>query len=144
MNHNLTLSESILINASPERVWEVLTKPSIIAEYLYGTETITDWKPGSPIIFQGEYENQKYRDKGTIIENIPLKKISYSYWSGFMGIPDIPENYGVQTYSLEKKGTQTLFTWTQKGFVNEERLEHSKKGMPELLQKIKLIAERTE
>lgn len=142
MNHDLEVSESILINASAERVWEVLTTPAIISEYLYGTETITDWKPGSEIIFQGEYENTKYRDKGFILENIPLKKISYSYWSGFSGLADIPENYSTVIYLLEAKGTQTLFTWQQKGFADESRLEHSKSGMPAFLEQIKGIAER--
>ena len=79
MNHNLILSKSIDINAEPSEVWEVLTNPELIKEYLYGTETLTDWKPGSEIIFQGEYEGKNYKDKGVIRENIPGKLLIYSY-----------------------------------------------------------------
>ena len=51
MNHHLFSSQSIDINATPAKVWEVLTNPKLIAEYLYGTETVTNWKVGRAIIF---------------------------------------------------------------------------------------------
>ena len=44
MRHDLKSSSSVEINASPEKVWKVLTQPEFIKEYLFGTETITDWK----------------------------------------------------------------------------------------------------
>ena len=103
----------------------------------------TDWKVGSEIVFQGEYEGHKYRDKGVILENIPNKLISYSYWSGFSGLEDKPENYAVVTYNLTKKeNTQTKLTWTQKGYANEEGYKHSESGMETFLEKIKEIVER--
>lgn len=142
MNHALEVSESVLINAPAERVWETLTNPSLIKEYLFGTDTVTDWKVGSDIVFQGEYENTSYRDKGVIQENIPGKLLSYSYWSGFSGLPDLPENHSLVIYSLEEKGPQTIFTWTQRGFPDEDRQAHSKGGMTDFLAQIKGIAER--
>lgn len=63
----------------------------MIKKYLFGTETLTDWQPGSEIIFKGKYGDQnqhKYGDKGVILENIPGKKLSYRYWSGFSGLED--------------------------------------------------------
>ena len=86
MKHHLVVSESIDVNAEPSKVWDALTDPAIIKKYLFGTETITDWMVGSEIIFQGVYgENNEhsYRDKGVVLENVPNKKLSYSYWSGF-------------------------------------------------------------
>lgn len=35
------------INAPPSTVWEALTKPSLIKQYLFGTEVTTDWQVGS-------------------------------------------------------------------------------------------------
>ena len=142
MNHELIVSKSIEINASPAKVWEVLTNPEIIKEYLYGTETITNWKPGSEIIFQGEYQGQNYKDKGIVRENIVNEKLSYHYWSGFSEMEDKPENYSLITYSLLKKENSTVFTWTQKGFANEEGYKHSESGMDEFIGKIKVIAEK--
>ena len=143
MRHDLKVSETVEINASPEKVWKVLTDPSLIKEYLFGTETITDWKVGSDIIFQGEYQGHKYKDKGLVKEHINHKRVSYAYWSAFSGLEDKSENYSIVTYDLESKdGKNTNFTWSQSGFANEEGQKHSQSGMADLLKQIKAIAER--
>ena|ERR1700739_1479683 len=143
MRQDLKSSSSVEINASPEKVWKVLTQPEFIKEYLFGTETITDWKIGSEIIFQGEYNGQKYKDKGIVKENVTHKRLSYSYWSGFSGLEDKPENYCRVSYDLNSKdGKHTTFTWSQEGFASEEGQKHSQSGMPGLLNVIKEIAER--
>lgn len=134
MNHNLIVSKSIDINAAPSKVW--------IKEYLFGTETITDWKVGSAIIFQGEYNGHKYRDKGVVLENILNELLVYSYWSGFSGLEDKPENYSLVTYRLTNSNNITKLTWTQKGYANEEGHKHSEEGMDEFLRTIKRIIER--
>ena len=142
MRHDLIVSKSITINTSPEKVWHALITPNIIKEYLYGTETITDWKLGSDIIFQGEYEGHKYKDKGIVVENILLQTISYKYWSGFSGLEDKLENYSLVTYTLQSKDNKTtVFTSTQKGFGNEDGYKHSESGMDAFLQKIKEVIE---
>jgi len=143
MNQDLVVSKTILVNASPTKVWAALTTPEIIKEYLYGTETITDWKVGSSIVFQGEYEGHKYRDHGVILKNDLHSSLSYSYWSGFSGLEDKPENYSTVTYVLEKKGDNaTEFTWIQKGYASEENQKHSENGMLDFLMKFKEVAEK--
>jgi hypothetical protein len=78
--------------------------------HLFGTETSTDWKVGSKITFQGFYNEHQYCDKGAILENVPAKSLRYSYWSGFSGLEDKPENYATITYTLEQKDRETKFT----------------------------------
>ena len=143
MNHNLSVSESVIINADVKKVWDALTNPTKIKDYLYGTETVTDWKVGSPIIFQGEYQGHKYKDHGMIVENKTNELLSYSYWSGFTGLEDKPENYSTVTYTLKViDSNSTGFTWTQKGFKDETGYNHSKSGMTEFLKSVKTVAER--
>jgi len=146
MNQSLIVSQSITVNAPVEKVWNALTDPAIIAEYLFSTETITDWKVGSEIIFQGVYGDNKefsYRDRGIILENIFNQTISYSYWSGFTGLEDKPGNYATVTYTLKRiDDDHTGFTWTQKGFATEAGYQHSLNGMPAFLEQIKAIMER--
>jgi uncharacterized protein YndB with AHSA1/START domain len=126
MNKNLKVSKSIEINASAKAVWEALTDPDKIKVYLYGTETITDWQVGSPIIFQGEYDGNQYKDKGNVLENTPGKTLKYEYWSGFSGLEDKPENYSILTYLIESLAdNQTKFTWAQEGFANEDGQQHA-------------------
>ncbi len=143
MRNDLIVSESIEINAGATVVWEALTNPEMIKEYLYGTETITDWKVGSEVIFQGEYGGQKYRDKGMVQQYILNELLSYTYWSGFTGLEDKPENYSLVTYHIKKiNDHQSVFTWTQKGFANEEGYNHAVSGMKEFLEKMKSVIEK--
>ena len=142
MRDDLIVSKSIEINVDLSTMWNVLTNPEIIKQYLFGTETVTDWKTGSEIIFRGEYNGQSYIDKGIVRENVLHKRISYTYWSSFSGVEDKPENYSLVTYDLVKqKNDCTLFTWTQKGFANEEGCNHSESGMTAFLEQLKKIAE---
>jgi uncharacterized protein YndB with AHSA1/START domain len=143
MKKDLVVEESIDVNASVEKVWEALTTSEIIKEYLFGTETITDWKPGSKIIFQGEWEGKQYQDGGEIIENIPQKKLSYTYWSKFSGVDDTPENHSIITYTVAKlSDNKTKFTWTQQGFANEEGYNHMSSGVKDFLTNVKNVMER--
>lgn len=68
--------------------------------------------------------------------------LKYSYWSGFSGLEDHPENYSIVTYQIEPLlSNRVLFTWTQEGFANEEGQQHSKGGLPGMLEQIKNLAE---
>ena len=60
------VEKTITIKADNLKVWEGLTNPHIIKQYMFGTETICNWKEGSEIIFQGNYEGNTYKDKGII------------------------------------------------------------------------------
>ena len=142
MRNDLIVSESIDINVPTAKVWRGLTDPEIIKGYLYGTETITDWKIGSDITFQGEYQGHAYKDKGIVRENEENKLLSYRYWSGFSGVEDKPENYSLVTYTVEPITADiTKFTWTQRGFATEDGYNHSKVGMKAFLESVKKVIE---
>lgn len=143
MINELIASKSIEINVEVARVWEVLTNPKFIQEYLYGTETITDWKVGSEILFQGEYNGQKYVDMGVILETVVNELLSYSYWTSFSGLENKPENSSVITYILDAiDPKKTRFTWIQKGHASEENRLSTENQIGELIQNIKRIAEK--
>jgi hypothetical protein len=109
--------------------------------YLFGTETITDRKEGSPIIFQGEYEGQTYKDKGNVLENKQQQLLRYNYWSGFSGLEDLPENYSVITCEIKALSDTVMFTWTQEGFANEQGQQHAQDGLAGMLKQIKDLVE---
>ena len=142
MNKNLIASSKINTKSTPEKVWDILTNPVKIKEYLFGTEVITDWKTGSPIIFQGEYDGQQYKDKGNVIENKKNELLKYDYWSGFSGLEDKPENYSLVTYKIENLDDNSVnFIWHQQGFSSEEGKCHTEEGLKAMLEKIKELGE---
>lgn len=142
MNRNLKASKSIIIDSTPEDIWEVLTNPEKIKLYLYGTETLTNWKVGSTILFQGEYNGQQYKDKGNVLENDRPNVLKYNYWSGFSGLEDKAENYALVSYKIVSLGAnRSEFTWLQEGFANEEGKCHTENGLENMLQQIKQLVE---
>ena len=142
MNKNLKVSKSIEVNSSADKIWDTLTNPEKIKIYLFGTETITDWKIGSSIIFQGEYDGNKYKDKGNVLENVKNETLKYNYWSGFSGLEDKPDNYYIVVYHIENISDNRLkFTWTQEGFSNEERKCHTEQSLNGILEQIKKLTE---
>jgi len=142
LNPDLSLSTAVEINAPIERVWEVLTNPELIKIYLHGTKAETDWQEGNPVKFSGKYEKFKNTDHGIIQENKHLEKISYTYWTGFSGLEDKPENYCLVTYSFNAlENDRTEFIWTQEGYVDEAAVAKNAEGMGAFLDHIKQVAE---
>ncbi|MAZ37074.1 SRPBCC domain-containing protein [Salibacteraceae bacterium] len=143
MNTALKASQSIEINATCESVWDTMTNPEKIKVYLYGTETNTDWKVGSPIVFQGNYEGHVYNDKGNVLEVKENELLKYNYWSSMSGTEGKIENYFIVTYRIEQLSEgKVKFTWHQEGFPTEEKRKHTESGLCTMIEQIKEIAER--
>lgn len=142
LNNKLISSQSIMINASAEKIWKTLTNPLLISQYLFGAQTITDWNVGSDIIFKINFEGNEFADKGIVIENIPNKIMIYKYWSGFCGLEDKPENYSTVSYKIENiQDENHKLTWTQQGFADEKSRSSSENSLESILEQIKYISE---
>ena len=140
--NQLILRKTISIKAPASKVWEALTTPEWIKQYLFGTETISDWKVGSPIIFKGSWEGKEYRDKGTILKFEKGKVFQYNCWSSFSSLPDTPENYAVLTFELSPHGSSTELLLTQDNIADETALEHSNKNWDGVLGTMKKLLEK--
>ena len=142
MKSGFTGYASININAPASKVWEALTTASIIKQYFFGTNAVSDWNVGSPLIFKGEWEGKKYEDKGTILAKIPQKLFRYSYWSSMSGIEDLPENYVTITYEVAKKNKITALTVIQENIRDEKMKEHSQQNWTKVLGDLKNLLEK--
>ena len=129
------------IHAPINKVWDALTRPEIIKQYFFGTNTFTDWKIGSPIKFKGEWEGKTYEDKGTILDIEKNKLIKYDYWSSISGIEDKPENYAVITYKLKEKDDLVNLTIIQENIPDEKMKEHSEENWQKVLNGLKNLLE---
>jgi uncharacterized protein YndB with AHSA1/START domain len=150
MDKGLTARASTTINVPNATVWEALTNPEIIRQYMYGAETVSNWKAGSDIVWKGEWEGMKYEDKGVILSIEPGYTLRYSHFSTLEGVPDVLENYHTVTYTLSneddysfsKEEDQTFISLTQDNNANEKALENSQKMWETLLTDLKKILEK--
>ena len=81
---------TITVNTPASKVWDALTDPRLIKQYLFGTDVTTDWKVGSSITYKGEWEGKAYEDKGKILQVEPEKLLVTTFWSAMSGLPDTP------------------------------------------------------
>jgi len=128
------------INAPLEKVWNALTNPAIVKQYFFGTELLTNWQVGSDIIFQGEWEEQKYKDPGKVLEYSHNEKLAYSYLSSWSGKEDIPENYLWISYEVKpiENGTELIIVQTN---YDKERAKHSQENWATIIDGMKKIIE---
>jgi uncharacterized protein YndB with AHSA1/START domain len=138
---NLSLNTSIEVNAPAVKVWEALTNPEIVKKYFFGTNVKTDWKKGSPIIWEGEWEGKSYQDKGEILDIDPGKYVLYNYWSSMSGTEDVPENYAEISYTLTEKDGRTKLTIMQGNIKSEESKDHSEQNWQSVFGKMKEMVE---
>jgi uncharacterized protein YndB with AHSA1/START domain len=141
METKLIAKATIKINAPASKVWEALTKPELIKKYFFGTEAISDWKVGSPILFKGIWEGKEYMDKGIILRSEREKLFEYTYLSSFSGLEDVPENYATITYKLVPENSGTKLTVTQDNIATEETKQHSEQNWSSVLNALKELLE---
>jgi uncharacterized protein YndB with AHSA1/START domain len=128
MNKKLLAKANLTIGKPIQRVWEALVNPSDIKQYMFGTNAVSNWKKGSPILWKGEWQGKPYEDKGMILELKPQHLLQYSHFSPLSGLPDEPENYHTVTIELSAEGNQTHVVLTQDNNSNEQECLHSEKN----------------
>lgn len=138
---SLVATASTTINADSETVWNALTNPDVIKQYMFNTTVVSDWKEGSSITWKGEWKGKPYEDKGKIIKLITGKLLQYTHFSPMTGQPDIPENYHTVTIELENKNGQTQLFLSQDNNKSEEEQEHSKKNWQMMVEQMKKVVE---
>ena len=138
-----TAQTNVTINAPAAKVWDALVDPEIISQYLHGTQTITDWEVGKPIVWRGEWKGESYEDKGTVLAFEPHRLLKYSHWSPMSGGEDKPENYHDVTYELSERDDKTVLTFTQGNSHTQGEADNTVRSFwAPALQIIKDITER--
>ncbi len=142
MANKFIAKKSISINAPASKVWKALTDPKLVKQYFFGVDVITDWKQGSPIIYQGVWEGKPFEDKGNVLKIEPEKLLLTNHWSPSSGLPDTPENYHNVRYDLVPEGRGTKLTITQDNNATEEEKDHSEQNWGAILEGMKKLLEK--
>ena len=151
MSQQQIVRNNITINASPQKVWDALVNPAKTKIYMFGCETVSDWKVGSELLWRGSYEGKEMIFvKGHIVKIEPGMLLRYTVIDPNAAYPHIPANYLNVTYELKNEGEQTLLTVTQDGFESaadgERRFKEAYnqgEGWNPILAEIKKLVETT-
>lgn len=143
------MKNTVAINAPVSRVWNALVDPEQTKKYMFGCETVSNWKKGSYLLWRGMYEGREMIFvKGTVVDFIPGKRLVYTTFDPNGTIEDIPENYLTVTYQLSTENNQTILTATQGDFSTvadgKKRYEEASEGWNSILVAIKNQVEAEE
>jgi uncharacterized protein YndB with AHSA1/START domain len=141
MHNRLLATASIRIDAPVAVVWDAIVNPAVIKGYMFGTEVVTDWKEGSPIVWKGVWKDKPYEDKGEILVLVPQNTLQVTHFSPLSGEADVPENYHTLTYEVTREGEGTRVSLTQDNNKDETEVEHSKTMWENMLQGMKRTVE---
>lgn len=141
MNKNLVAKTSTRINVPRDQVWKALVDPNAIRQYMFGTQVVSEWRVGRPIVWKGEWQGRAYEDKGVILRFGPERTLQHSHFSPLSGLPDQPENYHTVTVELSPEGNQTKIVLSQDHNANEEERMHSEQNWRMMLAALKKFVE---
>ena len=111
----LTARAHVIVEATPEQVWETLTSPELTKRWMLGAEVRSDFVPGSTITWSGLVGGQPFEDSGTVLEAEPPRRLRTTHRSGGMAKADSPVDPHVVTYDVVPEHGATLVTVTQEG-----------------------------
>ena len=127
---------TIRVHSTIQKVWDALTIPEQVKKWQYGSDVITDWKPGGEIRFRAEWEGKVFEQWGKVLDVIPGKMIQYSLFAPSPGVEDLPENYFVMSYVLtpEQEGVVKIeFIQEDNRPISRNHEEGSEEENPVLL-----------
>lgn len=129
------------IAAPPDLVWRALTNPALVKRWMFGTELVADFTPGSRIEWHGEYEGRAYEDHGEVLEVEPGRRLVVTHYSPLSGRPESPETAHTLTWVLEQHGSGTILLLTQSGAHSEEEQRHDAENWAAALEALAEVVE---
>jgi uncharacterized protein YndB with AHSA1/START domain len=132
-----SLRVETVVDAPIEALWDSLMDPKKSAEYFWGITFVSDLKAGSPITWSGEWEGKSFVDRGVILEIQRPRVFRYDYFSAVAGLPDLPENHRLVTYSFDPAPGGVRLSISQDKAKTREEAEHSEKNWMSIIAAIK-------
>ncbi|ATO13001.1 ArsR family transcriptional regulator [Micromonospora sp. WMMA2032] len=107
------------VRTTPERLWQALTEPAFTRRYWGGVTLVSDWRAGSPLLWQ-DTPDAEPRDLGQrVLVAEPYRRLAYT-WHGFQ--PEHAAHFGWSDEELaarlgERRSTVTFDLVPQGGTV---------------------------
>ena len=126
------------IRATPEKVWEALTKPEFNRQYWFGSHQESEWKPGSAWTLK--MPDGRVADAGEVLECDPPRRIVLKWRNEFR--PELKaEGYTRCTFEIEEEGGMTKLTVTHQAERPSVFIDKVATGWPKILSSLKSLLE---
>ena len=121
-----TVNKTITIDAPASKVWDTLTNPELMKQWMAETDIdiLTDWKVGHPFVIRGNLHGINFENTGIVLQFEPEKVLQYSHLSSLSRLPDRPESFSVIEFRLAPSEQQTALTLTLSRFPTESIYKH--------------------
>jgi len=150
------------IRTTPEELWKALTDPAFTHRY-WGAGLVSDWKVGSPVLWQDEPGGEPRDMDQVVLESEPNRRLSYTwhnYQPGhaeFFGWTDeyfaelVKEKRSKVTFEIEPVRSMVRLTVIHDGFDRDSEMlkavsgrKPESGGWPEILAGLKSLLETGE
>ncbi|HVB06835.1 MAG TPA: SRPBCC family protein [Acidimicrobiales bacterium] len=125
------------IDAPAARVWQALVDPEQVMRYMFGAEVESDWKPGNPVVWHGDWEGKPFEGRGEVLEIGPPRFLKLTHSSG--AAADGARH--VLGYELLEAEGRTTVRLSQGGNASEEGAEHARGNWEAMLAAMKGLVE---
>jgi uncharacterized protein YndB with AHSA1/START domain len=102
MTKETTQVYSVFIRATPEQVWDGITKPEFTARYFYGSVIDSSYEPGAPYLGWAEDRSVQYVDGEVIEADRPRKLVTT--WRALYDPETAAEPHSRVTWEIEPAG----------------------------------------
>ncbi len=102
MTEQTTQAYSVFIRATPEQVWDGITKPEFTARYFYGSVIDSSYEPGTPYTGWAEDRSMQYVDGEVIEADRPRKLVTT--WRAMYDPETAAEPNSRVTWEIEPAG----------------------------------------
>lgn len=120
MVNDIMVTRSVVLNATPERVWEALTHPGMTKQYMYNCEVECDWMEGSTLRWKGTWNGKEVDEEGRILAIDPGRMVKYSGFDRLVS-GDISREGAIHiTHEIVPYGTRTKLLTTIENFEGDE------------------------
>lgn len=116
----------VVINASAQKVWDALTLPYVMKQWMSETEIEieTSWTEGSPITMHGPWYKTSFKNTGTVRVFCPLQHLQYTHLSSLSRLRDKPGNYVTIDFVLTGDDNAIKVALTLDNFPTEAIYRH--------------------
>ena len=111
MTEQATQVYAVFIRATPEQVWDAITKPEFTTRYFHGTKIVSTFEPGAPYLSVAGEGGDTLVD-GEILESDPPRMLKHT-WRALYDPETAAEPFSRVTWEIEPQdGGVTKLTVT--------------------------------